>query len=451
VQYVDNINLASKGEEQINTWGLELAPGLYAAYSSNSVTAAIDYSAIGRMWDDSDYNNISQIGVANGRWIAVPDLFYIDAQGSISDNVISPLLGTNYGGLGLFGPDNLTQQATVGVTPTFDRQFGEFNLLAQYSYGRVWYFDEGNNANQIGFLNQDDSRNQSANVSFGNKESGRKLTGDVFYIWQKTDYDNALPYNYEELGADLAWQFTPSTALVGQFGIESDLDQSTTAGGLDSNFWDVGLRWQPDERTSAEARYGHRFFGDTYYLNVRRTARTFEFWASYSESPEVQSQILSLGDFTPGELPPGIPPTDIGRINSDPYVGKNTSVGVAAIGSRTRISLTGYQNVQDYIRQVQNDDTYTGGTFEVTRQLASNLSGDFLANYEDYETNQVVAVGIPPVVVTRNSYDTTLIARLNRTSSGGKLTTTFETGYVNSAGFDAYDGWWVGLRARWRP
>ena len=158
----------------------------------------------------------------------------------------------------------------------------------------------------------------------------------MFYNWQKTDYDNALPYNYEQLGADLAWQFTPSTALVGQFGVESDLDESTTAGGLDSNFWDVGLRWEPDERTSAEARYGERFFGDTYYLNVRRTARTFEFTASYSESPEVETQILSLGDFTPGDLPPGVPGIDVGRLNSDPYVGKNASVGVTAIGSRTR-------------------------------------------------------------------------------------------------------------------
>ena len=139
-----------KGEDQVNTWGLELAPGLYAAYSSSSVTAAIDYSVIGRAWDDSDYNNVSQQGAANGRWIAVPDLFYIDAQGSITDNVISPLLGSNYGGLGLFGADNLSQQATAGVTPTFDRRFGDFNLLAQYSYGRVWYFDEGDDANQAG-------------------------------------------------------------------------------------------------------------------------------------------------------------------------------------------------------------------------------------------------------------------------------------------------------------
>jgi len=449
VQYVDNINTASKGEKQVDTWGLELAPGFYAAYSSSSVTAAIDYSVIGRVWDDSDYDNVSQQGAANGRWIAVPDLFYIDAQGSITDNVISPLLGTNYGGLGLFGADNLTQQAALGVTPTFDRRFGEFNLLAQYSYGRVWYFDEGDNANQVGFLAQDDSRNQGAYVSYGNTESGRKLTGDVFYEWQKTDYDNALPYEYEQVGADVAWQFTPSTALVGRFGIESDLEKSTSEGGLDSNFWDVGLRWEPDDRTYAEARYGSRFFGDTYYLNARRTARMFEFWATYSESPEVEDQMLSLGDFNPGELPPGVPDFNTGSINSDPYVGKNASAGIAAIGSRTRISLTGYQNVQDYISNAQNDDTTTGGRFEVTRQLASNLSADFWVSYEDYETNR--DLGNPPVNFKQSSYDTTLIARLNRTSSGEKLTTTFETGYLNSAGFDAYDGWWVGLRVRWRP
>ncbi|MBS1132974.1 MAG: hypothetical protein H6R02_115, partial [Burkholderiaceae bacterium] len=52
----------------------------------------------------------------------------------------------------------------------------------------------------MGFLEQDDSRNQRAFFSYGNTQSGRKLTGDVFYEWQKTDYDNALPYEYEQVG-----------------------------------------------------------------------------------------------------------------------------------------------------------------------------------------------------------------------------------------------------------
>ena len=101
--------------------------------------------------------------------------------------------------------------------------------------------------------------------------------------------------------------------------------------------------------------------------------------------------------------------------------------------------------------QAQSDSTSTGGTLELSRQLASNLSADFSASYVDYEQNQALVVGSPSATVTTNSYDTTLTARLNRTSSGGKITTTFETGYLNSAGFDTYDGWWVGLRARWRP
>jgi hypothetical protein len=174
-----------------------------------------------------------------------------------------------------------------------------------------------------------------------------------------------------------------------------------------------------------------------------------EFSASYSEEPTVETQVLSLGEFDPGQLPPGVPQGGSGRFNNQPFIAKNASVGVAAIGSRTRISLTGYQNVSDYIRFSLQDNTYTGGTLAVTRQFASNLSADFWANYQDYEQN--VALGSPPVILTQNSYDTTLIARLNRTSSSSKLTTTFETGYLNSAGFDAYDGWWVGLRARWRP
>jgi hypothetical protein len=449
VQYVDNINLAQAGETQINTWGVELAPGFYASYSGDSVIAAIDYSIAGRAWDDSDFNDVSQVGAANGRWSAVPEYFYIDAQASMADAVIEPALSSNFGGLGIFGQQNLTQVAAAGVTPTFDRRFGDFNFLAKYSYGRVWYFDQGDVADQVGFIGQDNSRDQSARVSLGNLESGRKLMGDVYYVWQKTDYDNALPYNYEQLGTNLAWQATPSTALVGGFGLESDLADSTTAGGLDSSYWDVGFRWEPDFRTYFEARYGDRFFGRTYLLSARRTVRLFEFSASYSESPEVRTQILSLGSFNPGELPPGTPDVDFGRLNSDPYVGKNASIGVAANGSRTSLGLRVFQNEQDFIRERYNDDTYTGATFWVKRQLASNLSADFSARYTDYEQNQ--AQGDPPVQSTSSNYDTTLIGRLNRTSSGGRLKTSFEAGYLNSAGSVDYDGWWVGLRARWQP
>ena len=448
VQYAANVNLAEDGLPQVDMAGLEVAPGLYASYSSDSLIAAIDYSVIGRAWEESDYNDISQIGAANGRWIAVPEFFYVDAQGSIIDAVIDPADGLNFGGLGIFAPSNLSQQATASVSPTFDRRFGDFELLAQYSYGRVWYFDEGDNVNQVGFLGQDDSRDQSASVSIGNSQSGRKLTGSLFYNWQKSDYDNALPYNYEQLGVNLGWQVTPSTSLVGSAGVESDLDESTTEGGLDSGFWDVGFLWEPDDRTQLEARYGDRFFGHTYFLSAQRTVRMLEFTASYSESPQVQTQILSLGDFTPGDLPPATDPgIDFGRLNSQPYVGKNANVGVAAIGSRTRLSLNGFRYVQDFIREARSDDSHTGGALTVSRQLASNLDADFSASYTDYEQSQPASSGQSSITTTSDY--TQFIARLNRQSSGGRLTTSLEAGYVISSGDQDYDAWWVGVRARW--
>jgi hypothetical protein len=451
VQYFDNINLASGDmEQEINTGGIELAPGFYASYSSDSITAAIDYSVAARAWDESDYNDVTQIGSANGRWLTVPEYFYIDAQSSITEAVIDPAVSLNYGGLGIFGQDNLNQVATAGVMPTFDRQFGDFNALARYSYGRVWYFDEGSVPAQPGFLGEDDSRDQSAYVSFGNRRSGRKLTGDVNYTWQKTDYDNALPYNYEKLAADFGWQVTQSTSLVAGFGVESDLDESTTSGGLGSNFWDIGFRWEPDDRSYFEARYGDRFFGRSYYVSARRTARMVEVTASYSEVPAVETQILSLGDFNPGELPPGTNPDfNFGRLNSDPYVGKDANVGITAIGSRTRVGVTGYLSEQDYIRATEGDFRYAGGSFWINRRFASNLSGDFSANYSDYE--QTRSDGTPSGFASGSYNDTTLIGRLNRTASGGKLTTSLESGFVNRSGSEDYTAWWVGLRLRWQP
>ncbi len=129
VQYVYNLNLVEDSADQVNTWGLELAPGFYASYLSGSVTAALDYSLIGRVWGESDYNDVSQIGAANGRWTAVPELFFVDAQGSITQNPINASAGIDYGQIGIFGQDNLSQQATASIAPSLQRQLGRVRFL----------------------------------------------------------------------------------------------------------------------------------------------------------------------------------------------------------------------------------------------------------------------------------------------------------------------------------
>jgi hypothetical protein len=453
LQYVDNINLASSGTDKVNTGGVELAPGLYASYDSSYFTGAIDYSIIGHFFDNSDYNDTQQVGAANGRWKAIPDLFYIDGQASMTDVVNSPALSLNFGQLGIFGQDNLSQQATAGISPTFDRRFGEFTAYARYSYGRVWYFNQGTVGDTVGVLNQDNSKDQSATVSLGNTESERKLTGRVSYDWQKTDYDNALPYNYERLGLDAAWRVVRTVSLLAGFGAESELDQSTTDGGLGSNFWDAGLRWDPDGRTSVEARAGHRFFGTSYYGSIFRRARMFEFTASYSETPQVQTQILSVGDFTPGELPPGVGQgVNFGRLNSQPYVGKNASANVSVVGARTTVTVSAYRNVQDFVESGLRNDTWSGAGVTATRRLASNLSGSLTVSYSSYD--QSILDPDTQLNTSSTTDYTQVVGELDRDSAGGKLTTSLQAGYLDSSGtgdINTYNGWWAGLRLRWKP
>jgi len=230
---------------------LELAPGFNASYSSATTVGVIDYTLIGRAWEDSDYNDVSQRLGANGQWDAIPEWFYLRGQASYSDAIIDPRFGLNYGGMGIFGPGNLTDVGTASISPVFRRRFGDWQATAFYSYGRTWYFDEGRGDPVVGFGLDQDSIDQAAGASFGTADPDARFTARVFYDWQDSEFENALPYRYERAGFEAGYDLGRTLTLVGDVGVESDLDASTTEGGLDSDFWSAGLRWRPSERTTA--------------------------------------------------------------------------------------------------------------------------------------------------------------------------------------------------------
>lgn len=450
VQYASNFELAADSEPQIDTAGIEVAPGFYASYSSRTAVGAMDYSIIGRFWDESDFDDVSHSLTANGEWSAVPEWFAIRGQASYQDAVIDPRNGLNYGGIGVFGPGNLQEVATAGVSPIFQRRVGDLEFVAQYSYARTWFLDQGKGQPVIGFVTDEDSTDQSANLSFGTAttEADSKLAALVFYDWERSEYETALPFEYERAGVDAAVKLSRSLALVGDVGRESDLDASTTQGGFDSDFWSAGLRWKPSDRTMAEARYGSRFFGDSYLFSATHRARMLELNASYSEQPTVETRQLSLGDFEPGQLPPSVPDADFGRLTGSPYVAKDARAGITAVGARSTVSLSGFRFERDYLSGLRSDETGTGVTFDATRQLASNLSCDFTVSYSDYERADDVLDS--DAFGSLSDYDTQALVRLNR-ASGVHFTLGGEAGYLTRSGASEYDGWWVALRALWKP
>jgi uncharacterized protein, PEP-CTERM system associated len=456
LQYVSNINMSSDSQAEIDTAGIELSPGFYASYSSGVFLGAIDYSLIGRAWDESDYDDVSHLLNTNGEWYAVPEWFSLRGRADYRDTVIDPLQGSNYGGVGIFNSGNLTELATASISPVLQHDFSKLHFLAQYQYGRAWYLDEGKGLpTTAGFVLNQDSKDQSFQVSLGNAtDTASPVSATVSYDWQKSEYETALPYKYEHAALDLAYQFSRTMSFVGAVGKESDLDASTTKGGLDSDFWNAGLRYEPNPHTTAEGRYGSRFFGDTWSASISHRARLLEFNASYTEEPTVETRTLSLGDFNPGELPPGVPPVDLGRVNSAPYVANDASAGIRGRGSRTSFALNVHQHDRNYLRVQRADEKDTGISLSATRELQSNLSADCEVAYSEYQRS--FDPTDPVNTLLAKTRDTTLTLRLNR-KAGKSLTFSAETGYVtrngdsglNSPG-DA-DGWWVGLRSRWTP
>jgi len=448
-QYASNINLSSSGGD--DAFGVELAPGAYAAYSSDHFMGAADYSLIGRLWDDGSLDNITSALMANGRWTAVPGLLFVNGAASYRDVVIDQQQGGNYGNLGVFNSGNIAQQATASVSPGLQKRFKDLQFDASYSYGRVWYLDDGSNQSTapITRFATQDSENQQARVSLGLVPDARKYAGRFFYSWDRSTFENSIPYQFERAGFDGSLDLSRTLSMVGEVGRESALDVNTSDGGLDSDFWSAGLRWANSTRSSAELRYGDRFFGTSYEANIRHRARMLEFSASYLEAPAVETYQYNLNAFEPGELPPGFDPDDLAQFNGQPYVGTNARVGVTANGARTTLGVRAYDTDQDFLNPLVGDEQVTGVAIIATRDVAANASVEVLASYNDRQRGETTAIPGQVLVATR-FYQTDLTVRANR-AFGPRLTGSLEAGYFNNAGSNDNDGWWLGLRGRWLP
>jgi hypothetical protein len=73
-------------------------------------------------------------------------------------------------------------------------------------------------------VSDEDSTDQSASLSFGTWERGAQFSGRVFYDWERSEYETALPFEYERAGLDAGFRISRTLVFVGDFGRESDLD-----------------------------------------------------------------------------------------------------------------------------------------------------------------------------------------------------------------------------------
>lgn len=449
-QYADNVSLDADGAPQLSVAGLELSPGFYTSYANDWLTAALDYALIGRVWEESDFNGVSHDLAANGQWRAYSEVLTVDASAVYKDSFVDPADGVDYGSLGIFGSPNLVEEGIVSITPTLRKKFKAFEAATSLRVSRTFYFDSDDPASGFPSVAAlEESTDKDLDASIGTSSDGKKLFGRAYLQQQRTDYQQSPSYRFERAGLDGGYRVTSSLALVGDAGQESDLIESTTVGGFDSAFWNVGLRLGRDERSSAEVRVGKRFFGDTYSAHIVRQMRILSFDAGYAESLETETRLAASRVGVPGSISSEDGTFgDFGRIDPSPYLSKDARLGLGARGARTTLRLGLFDTRRQYLRDTQAREDGSGATFSATRRLASNLSMDLDASYIRYDRVAGVTTGTSSQAI--RYIDRAFLVRANRTLSQ-ELTASLEGGILDRSGSVSYRGWWLGLRGRWSP
>ena len=443
---VGNINLAEDPKDEIDVAGVEAVPGIYASYLTPRADAYLDYSLIGRAFEDSDYDEISHRLTASGGYLVVPEWFRIQGQATYSDGILDPTRGYNYGGVGLFGGSNRTEVATASVTPVLNHDFRDFTLDARYSYGRVWYLDQPDTPERpIYSLYQDDSTDQNAYVGITTREERWRATMRLFYEWQKSEFERTVPYNYERAGVDLGFRLSRTVRVVADGGVESDLDESTTAGGLDATYWHAGFEWRPDERTTLDARYGERFFGESWRVQLNRETRYLTVTLSYVEDPQVETRRIGI-NFDPDQFPPPDLNQDLSGFTSYPFIHKAALATLLAKGARTRVRLDVYDHKREYIRIFPPDSETQGVRLNAIRDIGANLYAEFDSRYDDVVSGR--RNFDLDDELTYHYYDWEVLGRISWEAYRNFLASA-EAGYLSRSGDRDYDGQWIAFRLRY--
>lgn len=453
LQFIGNINLAQESSKEVDLAGIEFVPGLLASYNTARGRGFLDYSFVGRVWEDSDYNAATHRLLANGNYWLVPDWFLVSGQASYGDTIIDPLISYNYGSSGLFNRSNIAERATASITPAINHDFRDFNFYASYTYGRVWYLDNRDVPESPVFtFFKDNSRDQRAFVQISSRDPGNQATLKVFYEWQASDFERTVPYRYERVGTDLGFRLSRTLRLVADAGLESDLDKSTVAGGLDSEFWHAGLRWTPDSRTTVEGRYGQRFYGDAWRFLVERDTRFVTIRLSYTEDPDIETRRVGI-NFDPDEIP--LPPQDDPTgITSYPYIRKDAIAALIAEGARTRLRFELYDRKREYLTSLRADTDIQGVRFNGVRDLGSDFYAELDTYYSDSKRGVFVEEAdgfVDPETgeyFFAQSYDWTIKGRLTW-ELYSNLYTAAEVGYLQRRGTRTYDGEWLAFRVRY--
>lgn len=383
VVYTDNVCLSSDNE-QGEVIGLVTPAGTLSANGNRAnlnVSAAVEINTLTdskledlgcgtRGYGDRNQYSPRLNGTADA--VLVDQWLFLDATANIYQSQVTPFASGGGDSLNRTGNTNTVTNYTV--SPYISRRFKDAAILNL----RYTWDEQINSVDVVG-----DSVDQRAVASLGS------VPGTARWFWGLSGNYSNVSYsdtpgrdtdNTNELSSarfSSGYNFNRFWQINGYYGQEWN-DFVSIQDDIDGDFWDVGVRWTPNSRTTVEAGTGERFFGSTPRFSVSYRHKRSEFSAQYRKTLTYDRNIRSEQDSLPG-LDPGQ-----STLSNSPILDERYTMSYNFQGRLTRITVSAFQS--DQTRADNNFDTsFRGASVSSQRSLSrqTSLTASLRWNEED--------------------------------------------------------------------
>ena len=272
VSNTDNVFLSSAGNEVSDTV-FSAAPTLTLVHNSPQWDADILYSLQWYKYDD----------------LGTTSTFH-NFDGSVTGKLLEESVALEVGGSRsqvLRDPENIAPTGRLPISGNLlDRDRGYVDLRINRDLGRAATVTADYRFTTTGYDDSTIQENddQHARFSLENYRAREGFTWALRYDWRETEYENSIPWEYQQASAELGAWLNAKTRLFASGGKESAWDQPFDSS-LEDTFWEGGFAHDVGESVKVEFAAGERSFGSSWRGDVEYEFRRGSTSFSYNEMP----------------------------------------------------------------------------------------------------------------------------------------------------------------------
>ena len=324
-----------------------IIPSVILSGDTSRLTVNLNYSPqITHYLSASSQNQVYQF--FNGQALAtiVPDLFFIDVRGSITQQSLTTGVRFNQNSVQSFNSQNDVETTSFAIMPYLERRIGGYGTArVSYSYESTSQSLPNNNLLNNGVNNAALNNNAFGSIGSLNTQRERAMftSGENYGRFkdivsaQAVQYDGSGTYqgaHRNEIFNELGFALTRSFTLLGGIGYQDIRYAGTPGVHINQPEYEFGVRYSPNPDTSITIAYGKHDGGNDLSLDAQvALTNRLRLIAQYSTgiTTDLEQSQSQLGNTT-------VTPT-----------GGLTSTGGAPIGT----SSTGFSALQNGVYRLE--------------------------------------------------------------------------------------------------